>query len=342
LTPYSQLRSLPRLELAQAVPLDKPLTLYVEVTNRCNLKCRMCPESHTDYAKIAGGIRTMNLDNLLMVAHRVIEIGGVKTMYLHSLGEPMLNPRTPDFIKAVRPHVERICLTTNGTVPMTKLLDCPPDYVRVSVYGNSHEEFRYVTQSEVDHRRVLDNVRDLWDARNGRAKLLGGPGPGYYLLPFIYVKGFSNFPLLMHRFGPYADEVDTEPVMNWNGEDNWQVVGRDADIPTSKRACPAPFYIMCIHADLRVSMCGVDWSKRLVVGDLHDQSLLEIWQGTDAHNVRVAHLAGERCKLDGCRTCTYLDTTLPDDIDALSEGEYLNRVRARSVAKAEETFTGVA
>lgn len=312
-TPYSQLRSLPRVDLAAESPLDRPLTIYAEVTNRCNLRCRMCPESHPRYAEIAGGIRRMSEADMALVRNGIAELGGVKTLYLHSLGEPMLNRLTPHFIADVRPLVERVCLTTNGTVSLTRLLDCPPDYVRVSIYGLSQDEFEATTQATIDHRLVFDNLKELHAERERRKQAL----------PFIYVKGFGKFSPLHHRLRDYCDEVDVEPTMDWNGEGGeWGTRGEGA-----KHACPAPFYMMCIHADLRVSVCGVDWSKRLVVGNLKEQSLKSIWHGDELKRIRLAHLSGQRCSLDGCRNCTYLHTTLPDSVDALTADEYEKRTQ---------------
>lgn len=325
LVPYSQLRSQPRIPLAEAAPLPAPLTIYAELSNRCNLACRMCPESLPGYHDSVGGKRTMSLADLELLTEQIAGLSEKpKSLYLHSLGEPMLNPHCADFIRMVRPYVEKICLTTNGTVPLTKLLDCPPDYVRVSVYGISQDEFERVTQSKVDHRRVLENVRALWLNRQAREQEL----------PFIYVKGFGKFSVLHHRFHGVCDEVDVEPTMNWNGEKDWQTSLDGITEPsttttvsdhTQKRVCPAPFYMLNVHASLEVSACGVDWSKRLVVGDLRKDSLQDIWHGERLRQIQMLHLQGERCKLDGCRRCTYLDTTLPDDMDSLTAEEYTKR-----------------
>jgi radical SAM protein with 4Fe4S-binding SPASM domain len=286
----------------------------------------MCPESHPQYASIAGGIKTMSPDDLGIVRDRLEEVGGVKTMYLHCLGEPMLNQHTPSFVRSVRPLVERICLTTNGTVPMTRLLDCPPDYVRVSVYGQDQREFEEVTNRVLDHRKVLENVTALWQGRQNREQEL----------PYIYVKGFGKFSTLHYRFGDVCDEVDVEPTMNWNGEGDW---GGNVG-PTKKRVCPAPFYMVTIHSDLRVSMCGVDWSKKLVVGNLREQNIRELWNSDAAHEIRLAHLRGNRCELDGCKTCSYIDTTLPDNLDELTVHEYEARSHRTAVQGKEVVYAG--
>jgi len=47
--PYAQLKTGPRISLADQVPLRGPLSIFVEPTNICNFKCVFCPESFSNY-----------------------------------------------------------------------------------------------------------------------------------------------------------------------------------------------------------------------------------------------------------------------------------------------------
>ncbi|MDE2100675.1 MAG: SPASM domain-containing protein [Patescibacteria group bacterium] len=311
MTPYSELRKQPRIPLVQAVPLPAPLTLYVEMTNRCNFACKMCPESLPGYKDAVGGIRTMELDDMRLVRDRVREVGGVKVLHLHVLGEPMLNRHTPDFVKMMRPLAERIILTTNGSVSMVDLLDCPPDYVRVSVYGTDDDQFAQVTGKRMLNRVRL-NVRSLVVARDDRVMER----------PHVYVKAFGDGGDALRDQFASADEFAVEPLMDWDGR-----AGVGSSTPGTRRSCAMPFYTLAVHADLKVSPCCVDWSKRLVVGDLREQSIGEIWRGMPLEALRLQHLSGKRTAT-GCKDCSYLNT-LPDDVDSLDAGEYVSRASKR-------------
>ena len=92
-----------------------------------------------------------------------------------------------------------------------------------------------------------------------------------------------------------------------------------------KKVCPAPFYTLVIHSDLKVSVCCVDWDKQAVVGDLSNQTLQEIWNGQKLYAFQLLHLNGNKNELSGCKNCTYLHTC-PDYIDELTSNKFNDRL----------------
>lgn len=180
--------------------------------------------------------------------------------------------------------------------------------------------------------RVLANVGRLKRLRDARGATK----------PLIYTKMIETASRLENErfldlFGPISDRAAIEPAMNWNmssKEQNFAGVGGDLlagdYFRSKKQACPFPFYTLVINADLRVTVCCVDWEKATEVGHLGRQSLAEILQGEALNQFRLKHLAGERASLAGCRSCTYLHTA-PDNLDGLSAAEFSTRVsRLRS------------
>lgn len=49
-----------RVNLEESVPLQGPLLVHIETTNRCNFKCVFCPESLDNYQDLAGGYSSMS------------------------------------------------------------------------------------------------------------------------------------------------------------------------------------------------------------------------------------------------------------------------------------------
>lgn len=82
---YSELRKSARIPLADATPLDKPLTVYVEPTNRCNLSCSFCPQSLADYKERAGYWEHMDIALYRKVMHE-IQAMGIKSLKLPGYG----------------------------------------------------------------------------------------------------------------------------------------------------------------------------------------------------------------------------------------------------------------
>jgi MoaA/NifB/PqqE/SkfB family radical SAM enzyme len=147
---FSQFRTkaFARTDLASKLPLVAPYAMFVEFTNRCNFRCTFCPESLEDYADRVGGNHVMSEVLFHRLCNEILDLGRLRVMRFHMLGEPLLHKRAPAMIAhAVRLGVaDRTELTTNGTVITDDVADALVtsglDYLRVSVYAMDPERHR--------------------------------------------------------------------------------------------------------------------------------------------------------------------------------------------------------
>lgn len=331
---YSQLRTAQRIPLRDAAPLRAPFTLYVEPTNICNFKCVFCPESFPNFEERSGGLFRMDITAFDRLSDQVRDMGGVKTLNLYMMGEPLVNKALPDFIKIARDKdiADRVIVTTNGSLLTEDLsrrvLASGLHYLRVSIYGGDSEAHGRKTQSKIPLERVRNNVarfRKLRDECGART--------------FIYIKMIDagdddENQQFRHLFKGIGDEVQLEPVMNWNDPDEGNLAQIDpgdlingAHFQNKKSICPFPFYTLVVHADLQVSVCCVDWAKEAVVGDLKSQTLQQVWRGEPLRAFQLAHIEGRKSELKACSACTYLHTA-PDSLEGLTKETFLKRVEA--------------
>ena len=80
--------------------------------------------------------------------------------------------------------------------------------------------------------------------------------------------------------------------------------------------CPYIFYGYSVNADGLVSSCFLDWGRKLVIGDVRQQSMKEIWNSERMNALRLQHLEGRRRQNGVCGNCGQLSHCLPDNIDA--------------------------
>ena len=335
--PYAQLKTGPRVRLADQVPLRGPLSVYVEPTNICNFKCVFCPESFSNYEEKAGGLFQMKPHDFERVAEQIGRIGTVKTLNFYMMGEPFVNRSLLDYVRLAKREgiCDRVIVTSNGTLIGPKLYQgiCESglDFLRVSIYGATEAHQAANTQSVIKLQRIIDNIRGLREFRDANG----------FATPHIYVKMIdaqddAQNEVFLETFREVGDEVAVEPRMNWNDPEEGslakietqQMLGTDY-FAQRKQACPFPFYMAVIHADLNVSVCCVDWDKKVVVGNLREQSLEEIWAGEKLRAFQMLHLERRRSEIDGCRNCTYLHTAR-DSIDTLSPDTFRARLAART------------
>ena len=80
---------------------------YIEITNRCNLRCSFCPGTKR-------APRTMTPAEFDLVLERLA--GRVQYVYLHVMGEPLSHPRLAELLALAAARERKVCITTNGTL----------------------------------------------------------------------------------------------------------------------------------------------------------------------------------------------------------------------------------
>ena len=80
---------------------------YIEITNRCNLRCSFCPGTKR-------APRTMTPAEFDLVLERLT--GQVEYVYLHVMGEPLSHPQLAELLALAAARERKVCITTNGTL----------------------------------------------------------------------------------------------------------------------------------------------------------------------------------------------------------------------------------
>ena len=137
-------------------PVPPPKFPYIEVSTRCNLRCRICGQVLYDAPK-----EDMPLDTFNRLEHLFEHSEEVK---LYGSGEPFLNPDYFEMIKRVKAPGNRISIITNGTLlgddACTKIVEEGVDILTVSIDGARPETFNYIRRG-ADFHKVIGNVRRL-------------------------------------------------------------------------------------------------------------------------------------------------------------------------------------
>jgi MoaA/NifB/PqqE/SkfB family radical SAM enzyme len=90
------------------LPPDAPSQVQIEVTNRCNLSCRMCPRDALGVPR-----EDMPFELFQQIVDR---IEGVKLVTLTGWGEPFIHPDLFNMIQYSKGKGLQVKLTTNGTL----------------------------------------------------------------------------------------------------------------------------------------------------------------------------------------------------------------------------------
>jgi len=313
-----------RTPLETVIPLATPFIVFVDPSDACNFKCGFCPTSDRGLMKSVGRPwKSMQIEIFRKIADDLVKFPDkVKVLRLYKDGEPILNRQLPDMIRYAKDigAAERVDTTTNASL-LTKekglgLVRAGLDRINISIYGINSEQYRSFSGVKIDFEKILTNVRNFYEIR-GSCEML------------VKISGDSltneEKDLFLEYFGDYTDKIHIEHVMScWpefklKGVEVNQEKGIYGQEISEVDACSYPFYSISINSDGAVSVCFLDWSHKMIVGDVRNQSVQEIWDGKQMRAYRKMFLQGDRKKHNVCGGCGQMTHGMSDNIDAFKE-----------------------
>jgi MoaA/NifB/PqqE/SkfB family radical SAM enzyme len=140
---------------------ELPEEIYLETTNRCNLRCRTCPQ-YFGMPEDDADLRPSGVRRILA------QFPTVRRVVLHGIGEPLLNRQLPEIITAAKGRGAHVLFNTNGLLlrpPLTEpLVLSGLDELRVSIDAASPETYKLVRGAN-GFDRIVRNVRRFADTK---------------------------------------------------------------------------------------------------------------------------------------------------------------------------------
>jgi radical SAM protein with 4Fe4S-binding SPASM domain len=138
---------------------DLPRNLYLEVTNRCNLKCKAC----ILYKGSWEPPRDITLDELIRITDQLPELEGIA---LHGIGEPLLNQDLPAMIRHLKNRGVSVQFNSNGILldesRQSELIAAGLDELRISLDAASPQGYKTMRNSN-QFDRIVKNLRSFVD-----------------------------------------------------------------------------------------------------------------------------------------------------------------------------------
>lgn len=321
-----------RSNLGAIAPLKTPLVLIVDPASNCNLKCPFCPTGHRNLIAKTGRYQgPMSLDLFKKIISDLNEFPDkIRVLRLYKEGEPLMNRHFSDMVSIARKsgRVEKIDTTTNGVLltprNSERIIAAGIDQINISVNGLSTEQFMDLVKTKVNFSRYVENIKYLYSIKGDCT---------------IYIKAIQenltkdDQSRFLEIFGDISDRIFFEHLFpNWPGFDD-PIIPKEGKVALyggeirEQSVCPYIFYSTTVNSDGTVSLCIQDWSRKLVVGDLNNESLIEVWSNYLITEHRIRHLTGQRKDNPTCRNCGVMSHSVYDDIDSHAR-QILDRIIA--------------
>jgi uncharacterized Fe-S cluster-containing radical SAM superfamily enzyme len=282
-----------------------PPMVVVSITNVCNLRCIHC--HYRIYARrpeykahmLDWDIWQAICDQMGDYPWSILNLG--------TDGEPLLHPRFLDMMRYARQKgLAPINLTTNGLLLEGKLADAildeeVVDVVNVSLDALSEEKYRLIRGGS--HARVYGNVENFLAERNRRASRVKVQ-VNIIDQPEVH----DELPAFVAHWQGRVDNVlvrtyyDATHVTGQPGPD---LTGKQGPFAAVTRwPCQQFWRRFNVADDGTARFCVDDWYNRTQIGDLHRETIAQLWQSPAYEELRQRHLAGDFAAIPFCASCT--------------------------------------
>ena len=233
----------------QYLPL--PTEIEISESGTCNRSCSFCPRSAKDFKDVKEFISN-ELHEKLCVELQDLNYSG--TIRYSGFVEPLLDKNIFNLLRMVRNFLpnSNIELVTNGDVlnlkRLLRLFECGLNKILISAY---------------DSKEDADKLEKLC----------------------INANLDKNQYIVRHRY--YTEEKDFGITLsNRSGlMENAEYKIENLKEPL-KKPCYIPSYTFFLDYQGDVLMCPHDWGKKIILGNLNDQKLIDIWFSKKSINIR--------------------------------------------------------
>ncbi len=298
--------------IKRPIQWGKPMTVSIEPTTACNLRCPECPSGLRIFTRSTGNLKKDFFSRCIDEMHK-------KLMYLifYFQGEPYINPEFLDMVRYAHDKGIYTITSTNGHFlndkNARKTIESGLDRMIISVDGTTQEVYENY-RKEGNLETVLEGARNIVKWK----KKLKSSTP-HLIFQFLVVKPNEHQIDDVHRLAKEIgiDEVKLKTAQIYDFEQGNELIPtidkysrytkqKDGTYRVKNKLlnhCWKLWHACVISWDGLVLPCCFDKDAKHRLGDLKENSFDEVWKGSKYMSFRKALLQG-RDQIDICKNCT--------------------------------------
>lgn len=299
-------------KLGKPIHRGLPMTLSVEPTTACNLRCPECPSGLRSFSRPTGNIQSDFYRQVITEMSDTLIF-----LILYFQGEPYIHPRFLDMVNFAHQHKIYTITSTNGHFldeeNALKTVASGLDRLIVSIDGSTQEVYETYRKSG-NLSKVLDGTSNLINAR----KKLRAKNPHIIFQTLVFENNRLQIPeiyRLAKKLG--VDEVKLKTAQFYDFEKGNPLMPKDSRYSRYKEQadgtyrlkynlqnqCWKMWHSAVVTWDGKVVPCCFDKDASHLMGDLHHAPFEVIWKSQPYRDFRQAILKG-RSNIDICSNCS--------------------------------------
>lgn len=246
-------------------PLSSLLTVEINTTELCNRKCVFCPRFDKDVYPNRN--LNMDLDTAYKVSTNLAKSNYTGKISFSGFSENFINKKFVEIVEIFRINLP------------DSLIEC-----------NTNGDFLTSEYAKNLYRAGLNKLYiNLYDGIDQIEK-------------FDEIMKDIDESLYMYR-AHYSEEDYGLNINNRGGSINWLGFDESTVEELKGKPCHYPFYKMFVDWNGDVLFCSNDWQKEIIVGNLKNSLLEEVWLGQEIREIREKLIKGDRSN-SPCNKCT--------------------------------------
>ena len=288
--------------------MKKYKRIYIEITNICNLKCNFCPLTKREKKFLS----SMEFKHILKELKPYTQY-----IYMHLMGEPLLNPNIEEFFNIAYEEGFKVNLTTNGTLIKDKgdILLKAKAIRQINVSLHSFE----ANDNDIDFYTYFNSVLDFEREANEKTNIICSMR--LWNLDSYNIKGENKLneeiiSLIRDKFhyeGDLKERLDKDKRIKLrdrlylNSAEKFQWPTMEIESLGDRGFCHGLRDHFGILVDGTVVPCCLDGEGNIPLGNIYKESLKEILEGERARRIYDGFSARKRVE-ELCKRCGYSES----------------------------------
>jgi len=292
-----------------------PNNIMVEVTNICNLRCKMCYNKRMKRKK-----GFISFDLFKKIVDQAVDLN-IENMGLYTTGESFLHPKIFEFIKyAKKKGIKYVYITTNGQAlndeKIKKIFESGLDSIKFSIDAGNKERYESLKIGASWNKlvKIVKKLKAMRDNFDSKLRIFAS---------FIVMKdNFKDLARYKKIFGNLIDETFFVFVGNQGSQVKAEklypknVISKieNLTLPKEKwQPCSMLWDRFIVTYEGYLTICCIDFENSLIYGDINKESLKTSWNNKKIKKFREIHASRQFEKLPLCFDCDSIK--INNDID---------------------------
>lgn len=268
-----------------------PQEAAIEITNHCNLSCRMCPHSKMKREK---GIMNYELFCAIIDQLRVRS----EFVFLYGTGESLLVENFFDYASYAVKSGLKTCLSTNATMlsddRVERLIDSGIDFIVLAIDGTTKETYDKIRKGAHFEETVQRCKKLLQEKIRKKSRT-------DVIVQFIMTEENREESLrLRDLFTPEQQRA----INQFRLKPLYESYAQGINNVVHKHPCFFLWNFISIAWNGDVQLCCMDYDCSHSLGNVRSNSIQDIWNSAEIRRLRALHLACRHDDVALCRTCT--------------------------------------